>query len=36
MSKMRIPNRFLKLQKSFLRERGVSSEAIEVVLKGAE
>jgi hypothetical protein len=27
MRKMRIPNRLLKLQKSFLRERRVSSEA---------
>jgi hypothetical protein len=35
MSKMRSPNRLPKLQKSFLRERRVSSEATKVVPKGA-
>jgi hypothetical protein len=36
MSKMCPPNRLLKLQKPFLRERRVSFEATKVVPKGAE
>jgi hypothetical protein len=36
MSQMRPPNRLPKLQKPFLRERRVSSEATKAVPKGAE
>jgi hypothetical protein len=35
MSKTRL-KKFLKLQNSFLRERGVSSEATKVIPKGAD
>jgi hypothetical protein len=36
LSKMLLPNRLSKLQKSFLRERRVSFEATKVIPKGAQ
>jgi hypothetical protein len=36
MSKMRPPNKLLKLQKAFVRKRRVSSEATKAVPKGVQ